>query len=89
MSRTTRADLDSAFAYFVRSIGGTVAESWPPPQPDSYWLAHESNGYVVYQYVPNSSGVTEPFGARRRSAGEMYRTLVFAADAAHIATRNQ
>jgi len=75
--RTSRKEVEAAFELFVKSIGGKVATGYN--DVGAYRLDYNNvyGGYNIEQIHTQSGGVTNPFGANRRTASEMFDTLHF------------
>lgn len=80
MTRTTRSEVEALFIRFCTAMGQPMAQSYPDGVKGAWMLDHDSTGYLIHEKVEtgNCGGVHEPFGSRRRSAGEMADAMRFA-----------
>lgn len=83
-NRTTRKELDEAFADFVRMLGAQVGY-----KKGNFYLNHSPNGYRVVLVTNDSGGIRHTFGDRRYAAGELLTMLFFAIHAMAIAHDNR
>lgn len=79
MARTTRKEVESVFILFCQAMGSISATSYPDAIKGAWMLDHDSTGYKIHEKCQdNGGGVSEPFGSRRRTAGEMVEVMRFA-----------
>jgi hypothetical protein len=77
--RITRKDLDNALSLFCKRGGFRLAESYS--DIEGLQFSHDLGGWNVEKIVSKGGGVSQPFGAMRRTTRDMFETLHFAADA--------
>lgn len=89
MSRTTRKEVESKFAWLLEVIGGKQGESWN--EVGSYRLDHNSTygGYVIERVINEHGGVSRPFGDSRRGASDMWYAMDFAIDVLRVYQKAQ
>lgn len=75
MARTTRKQVESVFGLLCRKMGNAA----------NGWELDYAACYGGYQITANKSGEL-PFGAERRSPGEMWSAIRFALDVLYLAT---
>lgn len=81
MARTSKKEVLSAFAIFVKAIGGHAARDYRDVGGYVLNYAGYYGGYRVEQFSNEHGGVDTPFGHLRRPAREMVDTMRFAIDA--------
>ena len=81
MARTTKREVEGAFAALLRAVNGRKAESYN--DVGAYDLTHNGTygGYVIERVHDEHGSISRPFGDQHRPAGEMYDTLWFAVNA--------
>ncbi len=75
--RTTRKQVESAFAYFCKAMGKRVATHYKDHGAWSLSYAPVYGGYAIREHLA-SGGEGEPMGSTRYPAGVFFQTLWFA-----------
>lgn len=87
--RTTRKQVEGLFEHFCNVLGLRQATSYD--DHGAYRLDYAAcyGGYVIERIDDESSGVSQPFGETRRTAGEMWSAMHFALRALETQRREQ
>ena len=87
--RTTKKEVKAVFERFCDVNGYGVAENYN--DVGKYELNYAScyGGYVIQKISNEAGGVSQPFGYKRRTAGEFVDCLRFAMDVVYINSKLQ
>ena len=76
--KTSKKTVENVFRYFIKELGGKVAERFDDHEAYSLDYTATYGGYVIEQIDEKSSGVWHPFGNERCSAAELVTKMHFA-----------
>lgn len=84
--RITKQELFGMFKRLMRAMGKSVDENYK-----GMYLDHAAcyGGYVIEERDKETTGISHPFGAKRRSTKEMYYSMLMAAQALEILNTNK
>lgn len=96
MDRITRKQVEHAFCLLAKSMGKSTGPAWSKSSDGrnmgnvGVWMLDYNpvyGGYVIEEMDNEAGGVSQPFGATRRSARDFVSACNFAMDAIRIASR--